>query len=74
MFSLNSVTKIISFKKRGLLYSNPLPPVWETETLPLPQRQLTEKTLKLILIHASVDSLNSLNSVKSVAFRENPNV
>ena len=32
---------------------------------------MTEKTVKLILIHASVDSLNSLNSVNSVPFREN---
>ena len=38
-----------------------------------PQTQLTEKTVKFILIHASVDSLNSLISVKSIPFRENPN-
>ena len=40
----------------------------------VPRTQLTEKTVKLILIHASVDSLNSLNSVNSVQFRENPSV
>ena len=39
--------------------------------------QLTEKTVKLILVHASVDSLNLLNSVNSenfAPFRENPSV
>ena len=36
--------------------------------------QLTEKTVKLILVHASVDSLNSLNSANSAPFRKNPNV
>ena len=39
------------------------------------ETQLTEKTVKLILIHASVDSLNSLNSTiseNSSPFRENP--
>ena len=34
------------------------------------ETQLTEKTVKLILIHASVDSLNSLNSAP---FGKNPN-
>ena len=33
---------------------------------------VTETTVKLILIHASVDSLNLRNSVNSVPFRENP--
>ena len=64
--SLNSVTKMILFLKR-LLYSNSLSPVSETGTLLLfTETQLTENTVKLILIHASVifsDSLNSLNSL-----------
>ena len=58
--------------KRGLLYHTPFC-VRNRDSTTVPQTQLTEETVKLILlIHASVDSLNSLNSVKSVSFRENP--
>ena len=44
----------------------------DRDSTTVPQTQLTEKTVKLILIHASVDSLNLLNSVKSAPFGENP--
>ena len=36
------------------------------------ETQLSEKTVKWILIHASVDFLNSLNSANFAPFRENP--
>ena len=46
----------------------------DRDSTTVPQTQLAEKTIKLILIHASVDSLNLLNSVNSensAPFREN---
>ena len=45
----------------------------DRDSTTVPQTQLTEKTVKLILIHASVDSLNSLNLVQSAPCRENRN-
>ena len=47
----------------------------DRDSTTVPHPQLAEKTVKLILIHASVDSLNSLNlghSGNSDPFRENP--
>ena len=56
---------------KRLLGSNPyISCVRGRDSTTVPRTQLTEKTVKLILIHASVDSLSS---VKSVQFRENPN-
>ena len=48
----------------------------DRDSTTVPQTQLAEKTVKFILIHASVDSLNSLDSVNSenhAPFRESPN-
>ena len=77
-FSLNIFTEFGEFsgKKKncfkkiaGLEPTSPRQKLYHCST----ETQSTEKTVKLILIHASVDSLNSLNSANSAPFRENPN-
>ena len=70
----NSVTKIIFFFQKIAVLEPTISCVRDRDSTTVPWTQLTEKTVKLILIHASVHSLNSLNSVNSVPFRENPNI
>ena len=81
-FSLNVFTEFAEFSDKNKILLKKiagLEPtiscVRDSDSTTAPQTQLAEKTVKLILIHASVDSLNSLNSVNSenpAAFRENP--
>ena len=47
--------------------------VTDRDSTTVPQTQLAEKTVKLNLIHASVDLQNSVKSEISAPFRENPN-